>query len=168
VLPAHRTAALLAAISLGTAACFGRSEPPPSDTLDASRALDASRPYELRLEAGPWDDCTIVVRARQALRDDDAEELEDVLTDWYNLARLGAFRDEAQGRGEGAADGMGAPWRPGGDSVASRFNLGTMSRRGFSVLLNALEGYHDEQAPLREVVLCADVAPPPPATGGST
>jgi hypothetical protein len=36
----------------------------------------------------------VVVRARRPLAEEDADELEAVLTDWYNLARLGAFRDD--------------------------------------------------------------------------
>jgi len=36
------------------------------------------------------------------------------------------------------------------------------------VLLNVLEGYHDQQAPLAEVVLCAADPPPAPVPGAAS
>jgi hypothetical protein len=43
-----------------------------------------------------------------------------------------------------------------------------MPHFGLAVLLNALEGYHAEQAPLAEVVLCAERPPAVAPRRGST
>jgi hypothetical protein len=150
-------ALLLAAL----VACQAPAPPPPATSFDWDGAARLPRPFTWRLEDGAWDACTIVARTRQPLTDDDADELESVLTDWYNLARLGAFKDDARPPGAAAAEAMGDPWQPASDTLAATYHLGTMPRFGLAMLLNALEGYHAEQAPLAEVVLCAER---PPAT----
>jgi hypothetical protein len=136
--------------------------------LDWEAVARAPRPFGWRLEAGPADACTVVVRARRPLTDEDADELEAVLTDWYNLARLGAFKDDPRQPSTTGAEAMGDPWLPTADALAVTFHLGTAPRLGFVVLLNALEGYHAEQAPLADVTLCADPPPAPaPRRGGA-
>ncbi len=150
---------LLAAILVACAAPAPGPGPHPANDWDA--ALQAARPFGWRLEAGTWDACTVVVRARRGLTDEDADELDAVLTDWYNLARLSAFKDDPRQGGPAAAEAMSDPWLPAADTLAVTFHLGGMPRSGLVVLLNALEGYAAEQTPLAEVVLCAQ--PPPPA-----
>ncbi len=162
----RRACAGLLALGLGLAGSCASPPAPPPSVWDA--AVQARRPFAWRLEDGARDGCTIVVRAAQPLADDDADELDAVLTDWYNLGRLGAFADDPSSPGAGAIEAMGTPWQPARDTLAARFDLGSMGRLGFIVLLNALEGYHDEQAPLDEVLLCAAQPPPAPPPGGST
>ncbi|HZR99246.1 MAG TPA: hypothetical protein VFE37_11090 [Chloroflexota bacterium] len=158
---AHRTAALAALLAiLLTAACQPAAPPAPATTFDWDGAARLPRPFPWRLESGAWDACTVVARTARPLTDDDADELEAVLTDWYNLGRLGAFKDDARPADAAAAEAMADPWQPAPDTLAATFHLGTMPRLGLAVLLNALEGYHAQQAPLAEVVLCAE---PPPA-----
>ena len=84
----------------------------------------------------------------------------------YNLARLSAFKDDPRQAGIAAAEAMGAPWLADRETLAATLDLGTMGRLGLVILLNALEGYHDQQAPLQEVVFCA-ARPPPPAAPGA-
>src|SRR5437868_12602578 len=122
--PAARGLALLLAVG----ACAAPPAPSPGEASPWEAAARASRPYTWRLEAGPWDACTIVVRAARPLADDDVEELDAILTDWYNLARLGAFRDDPHQRGGGNSEAMGEPWQPARDALASTFHLGTMGR----------------------------------------
>jgi len=140
-----------------TAACAVPA-PAPAPTWDA--AMQASRSFGWRLEPGAWEACTVVVRARRELSDADADELDAVLTDWYNLARLSAFREDPRESGPTAAEAMGDPWLAAPDTLAATFHLGQMPRSGLVVLLNALEGFAAELTPLAEVVLCAERPPP--------
>jgi hypothetical protein len=168
------TAALLAATLTGcqapapTPAPIPAPTPAPSTAFDWDSAARAPRPFAWHLEDGAWDECTVVARARRPLADDDADELEAVMTDWYNMARLGAFKDDPRAPGAAAADAMGDPWQPAPDTLAATFHLGTMPRFGLVILLNALEGYHVEQAPLAEVILCAERVPAAPPRRGAT
>jgi hypothetical protein len=164
-----RSRALGALLGAALVACQAPAPPPaPATAFDWDSAARLPRPFTWRLEAGPWDACTVVARTRQPLGDDDADELESVLTDWYNLARLGAFKDDAREPGTAAAEAMGDPWQPAPDTLAATFHLGTMPRFGLAVLLNALEGYTAEQAPLAEVVLCAEHPPAEAPRRGTT
>src|SRR5207237_1181561 len=151
-------------LGLALAACGG-APPAPSDW---DTAAQARRPFVWRLEGGPWAAGTVVVRAAHPLADEDADELEAVLTDWYNLARLSAFKDDPRRPGTAAAEAMGPPWLADRQTLAATLDLGTMGRLGLIVLLNALEGYHEQQAPLAEIVLCAAEPPPAPAPGAAT
>jgi hypothetical protein len=151
-------------LGLALAACGG-APPAPSDW---DTAAQARRPFAWRLEGAPWAACTVVVRAAQPFADEDADELEAVLTDWYNLARLSAFKDDPRRPGMAAAEAMGPPWLADRQTLATTLDLGTMGRLGLIVLLNALEGYHEQQAPLAEIVLCAAEPPPAPAPGAAT
>jgi hypothetical protein len=160
--------ALGALLAATLAACQGPAPPAPATAFDWEGAARLPRPYTWRLEGSAWDACTVVARTRRPLADADAEELESVLTDWYNLARLGAFKDDARQPGSAAAEAMGDPWQPAPDTLAATFHLGAMPRFGLAVLLNALEGYHTEQAPLDEVVLCAERPPASAPRRGST
>lgn len=164
-----RAWALAALLAAALAACQTPAPPPaPAATFDWDSAARMPRPFAWRLEGGAWDACTVVATARQQLADDAADELEAVLTDWYNLARLGAFKDDARQPGAAAAESMGDPWQPAPDTLAATFHLGAMPRFGLAVLLNALEGYHAEQAPLAEVVLCAERPPAAAPRRGAT
>ncbi len=155
-----RRPALAALLTTMLLACQAPTPPPgPPPAFDWESAARLPRPFTWRLEDGAWDTCTVVARAPGPLAADDADELEAVLTDWYNLARLGAFKDDARLPEAGAAEAMGDPWQPTPDALATTFHLGTMPRFGLAVLLNALEGYHAEQAPLADVVLCAERPP---------
>ncbi len=147
--------------------CAAPPAPPPAPAA-ADPLAQANRPFAWRLEDGARSSCTIVVRATRPLASEDADELDAVLTDWYNLGRLGAYKDAPGQSDSGAIEAMGTPWQPHDDTLAATFDLGTMGRLGFVVLLNALAGYHDEEAPIREVILCATQAPPPAPPGGST
>src|SRR5829696_3740744 len=129
-------------LGLALAACAG-APPAPSDWDSAAQAR---RPFAWRLDGGPWAACTVVVRAAQPLADEDADELEAVLTDWYNLARLSAFKDDPRRPGAAAAEAMSPPWLADRTTLAATLDLGTMGRLGLVVLLNVLEGYHDQQA----------------------
>ena len=150
-------------------ACAAPAPPPaPDAAFDWDAAARASRPFAWRLETGAWEACTVVVQARQPLALEDADELEAVLTDWYNLARLGAFKDDPRRPGNAGPEAMDDPWQPAADTLAVTFHLGSMQRLGLVVLLNALEGYHAEQAPLRDVVLCAAEPPPLAPHRGTT
>jgi hypothetical protein len=151
-------------LGLVLAAC---APSPPAPQFDWDTAAQARRPFAWRLEGGAWTACTMVVRAAQALDDEDAGELEAVLTDWYNLARLSAFKDDPRRAGVAAAEAMGPPWLADRETLAATLDLGTMGRLGLIVLLNALEGYHEQQAPLAEVVFCASQPPPAPVPGGA-
>jgi hypothetical protein len=151
-------------LGLALAACGG-APPGPSDW---DTAAQARRPFAWRLDGGPWAACTVVVRAAHPLADEDADELEAVLTDWYNLARLSAFKDDPRRPGVAAAEAMGPPWLADRETLAATLDLGTMGRLGLIVLLNVLEGYHEQQAPLADVVLCAADPPPAPAPGAAS
>lgn len=151
-------------LGLALAACGG-APPAPSDW---DTAAQAQRPFTWRLEGGPWAACTVTVRAARPLVDEDADELEAVLTDWYNLARLSAFKDDPRRPGIAAAEAMGPPWLADRQTLAATLDLGTMGRLGLIVLLNALEGYHEQQAPLAEIVVCAAEPPPEPAPAAAT
>jgi hypothetical protein len=158
---------LVALLGVALAACQAPA-PPPTTAFDWESAARLPRPFTWRLEGGAWDACTVVAQARRPLSDEDADELEAVLTDWYNLARLGAFKDDPREADAAAADAMGDPWQPAPDTLAATFHLGTMPRFGLAVLLNTLEGYHVQQAPLAEVVLCAERPPAVAPRRGTT
>jgi hypothetical protein len=160
--------ALAALLLVALAACQAPAPPAPTTAFDWDSAARLPRPFPWRLESGAPDACTVVARTRQPLTDEDADELESVLTDWYNLARLGAFKDDARQAGAAAAESMGDPWQPASDTLAATFHLGTMPHFGLAVLLNALEGFHAEQAPLAEVVLCAEHPPAAAPRRGAT
>src|SRR6476659_7149039 len=122
-------------------ACQAPAPPPPATAFDWDAAARQPRPFTWRLESGAWDACTVVAQTRRPLTDDDADELEGVLTDWYNLARLGAFKDDARPADTAAAEAMGDPWQPAPDTLAATYHLGAMPRFGLVVLLNGLEGF---------------------------
>jgi hypothetical protein len=164
--------ALLVALAL-TAACSGPAPQPAPPApapapFDWDAAARAPRSFTWRLETGAWSACTVVIQTTRRLAEEDADELEAVLTDWYNLARLGAFKDDPRQPGAFAAEAMGDPWQPAEDALAVTFDLGTVQRLGLVVLLDALEGYSAEQARLRDVVLCADQAPAVPPSRQAT
>jgi hypothetical protein len=161
-----RTLAALLAAAL--TACQAPAPPAPSTAFDWESATRLPRPFTWRLDSGAWDACTLVARTRRSLGDDDADELESILTDWYNLARLGAFKDDARQPSAAAAEAMGDPWQPAPDTVAATFHLGAMPRFGLAVLLNALEGFHAEHTPLAEVIICAEHPPAVVPRRGST
>ena len=163
---ARRLTPLLILLLLGCAA--PAPPPPPAEPADWDALARAPRPFAWRLENGAWEACTVIVRATETLVEEDLDELEAVLTDWYNLARLGAFKDDPRQPGPAAAEAMGDPWQPAPDTLAATFHLGSMRRLGLVVLLNALEGYSGEQARLREVVLCAEQVPPVQPRRGTT
>src|SRR5438094_108481 len=120
---AHARWRPLAALLLAAlAACQPPAPPAPTTAFDWDSAARLPRPFTWRLESGAPASCTVVARARQPLTDEDADELESVLTDWYNLARLGAFKDDARQPGASAAESMSDPWQPAPDTLAATFH----------------------------------------------
>src|SRR5919199_3807403 len=117
---AQRWLALAVLVGLLLVACSGPPPPVPAPTTGpvSEDAAHAPRPFAWRQEGGAWESCTVVVRAQRPLAEDDADELEAVLTDWYNLGRLGAFKDDPGQPGRGAAETMDDPWQPAPDTLA--------------------------------------------------